>query len=102
MNDRHSNRKLPSAAVTSHMEKIADALEIPKEFLAGTVKVTVTGSGELLVEGRLSVIQYTDSILTFAVAGLIITIEGENFEVPEFDSDYLKLIGKIQTINYIS
>lgn len=102
MKEQTGSRKLPNPLLTSRMEKIADVLEIPKEFLAGTVKVTVTGTGELVVEGKLSIIEYTENILSFAVAGLIITVEGENFEVPEFDTDYLKLTGKIRNLSYIS
>jgi len=102
MKEQPGSRKLPNPALTSRMEKIADALEIPKEFLAGTVKLTVTGTGELFVDGRLSVIEYTENILSVAVAGLIITIEGEKFEIPEIGVDYLRLTGKINKLSYIS
>ena len=102
MKEHPKGRRLQNAAVTSRMEKVADALEIPKEFLAGTVKLTVTGDSELSVEGNLSVIEYSDNLLSIASSGLILTVEGENFEVPELDVDYLKLTGKIRGLSYIS
>ena len=102
MGDYSKSRRMPNSAVTTRLEKMVDALEIPKEFLAGTMKLTTVGDSELTLEGRLSVIEYSENLLSVAVMGFILTVDGENFEVTELDTDFLKLTGKIRKIGYIS
>ncbi len=101
MSEFKGRRTVVSRGV-SQMEKVADALDIPKEFLAGTLKITVIGNTELTAEGRLSVIEYTDTFLSIASAGFVLTLTGENFEVTELETDYMRLRGKICSFSYIS
>lgn len=102
MTDYSKRNRLPDAGMVSRIEKVAEAFDIPKEFLAGTLKVTVLGTSEVIIEGRLSVIEYTDTILRLATAGYILSITGCDFEVTELDRDFLKLVGKISSVSYIS
>ena len=101
MSETKGRRSMPPRGV-AHIEKIADALEIPREFLAGTLKITVVGNTELTAEGKLSVIEYTDGFLSIASSGFILTLTGEDFEVTQLETDYLQLHGKICSFSYIS
>ena len=83
------------------LEQVAGALDISKDFLAGTVKVTVTGTEELTVEGELSIIEYTDISLRLNTRGFIISIGGSSFEVCDMDTDYLRLKGQIENLSYL-
>ena len=101
MSETRGRRAMPPRGI-SHIEKVADALEIPKEFLAGTLKITVVGNTELTAEGRLSVIEYTDTFLSIASSGFVLTLTGENFEVTQLETDFMQLRGKICSFSYIS
>lgn len=101
MSDSRGKRGIPAKGI-SHMEKIADVLDIPKEFLAGTLKVSVIGNNELTAEGRFSVLEYTDTFLSIASAGFVFTVSGENLELTILDSDFMTLKGLFRSISYIS
>lgn len=83
------------------MEQVAQALDISKDFLAGTVKVTVIGTEELTVEGELSIIEYTDVSLRLNTRDFILSVSGSSFEVNDMDTDYLHLKGQIETVSYL-
>jgi sporulation protein YqfC len=95
------NRRLPGAKVTKNLEKAAKVFDINKEFLAGTVKITITGDEELSFEGNLLIVEYTDTVLRVAISGYIITVTGKNFEVEAVETDYLKLKGELESISYL-
>ena len=95
------NRRIPGAKITKNLEKAAKVFDINKEFLAGSVKITITGDDDLSFEGNLLIIEYSDTILRVAISGYIITVTGKNFEVEEVDTDYLKLKGELESISYL-
>lgn len=85
----------------AHLEKVADRLDIPKEFLAGTPLIKIVGDGEFTLEGELSVIEYTEEILRINTRNFILTLTGKNFEVTEMLSDYIKCTGEIDSLSYL-
>ena len=95
------NRRIPGAKVTKNLEKAAKVFDINKEFLAGSVKITITGDEDVSFEGNLLIIEYTDTLLRVAISGYIITILGKNFEVEEVDTDFLRLKGELESISYL-
>ncbi|MDP4118516.1 MAG: YabP/YqfC family sporulation protein [Bacillota bacterium] len=103
MADNSRRRRLAAGKQTAaRMERVADALDISKEFLAGSVKVTVIGTAEITVEGDLSIIEYTEEILRLNTRSFMLTITGRNFEVTDMDTDYLRLIGEIGSVGYMT
>ncbi len=100
MSESKGHRNISPRGI-AQLEKVADALDIPKEFLAGTLKITVIGNTELTCEGALSVIEYTDTFLSLASSGFILTVTGENFIVSRLETGFLQLCGIIHSFSYI-
>lgn len=94
-------KKYTGTHSASPMEKVAGALDISKDFLAGTVKVTLLGTNEITIEGGLAIIEYTDSILRLNTRSFVLTIKGGGFEVTDLDTDFLRLTGTIESVSYI-
>lgn len=101
MTQHSAKRHLSDAQTVSRIEKVADALDIPKEFLAGTLKVTIIGNSELFLEGKLTVIEYTETFLSVSSSGYILTLSGADFEVKELETDYMHFTGKLTSLGYI-
>ena len=94
-------RRLANKKSVQRMEQVAQALDISKDFLAGTVKVTVVGTEELTVEGELSIVEYTDISLRLNTRSFILSVSGSSFEVTDMDTDYIRLTGNIESIGYL-
>ena len=91
-------RRLTGKKAARRMEQVAEVLDISKDFLAGTVKVTVIGTEELTVEGEISIIEYTDISLRLNTRSFILSVSGNSFEVTDMDTDYIRLKGNIENI----
>ncbi len=94
-------RRLTGKKAARRMEQVAEVLDISKDFLAGTVKVTVIGTEELTVEGEISIIEYTDISLRLNTRSFILSVSGNSFEVTDMDTDYIRLKGNIENIGYL-
>ncbi len=103
MADNTRKRRISSGKQTAaRLEKVADALDIPKDFLAGTMKITLLGNEEITICGALCIIEYTDTTLRLNTRNFILTITGKNFEVKDLDTEYLKLVGEIESVSYMT
>ncbi|MBE7060610.1 MAG: hypothetical protein E7389_07295 [Ruminococcaceae bacterium] len=94
-------RRLTGKKAARRMEQVAEVLDISKDFLAGTVKITVIGTEELTVEGEISIIEYTDISLRLNTRSFILSVSGNSFEVTDMDTDYIRLKGNIENIGYL-
>lgn len=94
-------RRLTGKKAARRMEQVAEILDISKDFLAGTVKITVIGTEELTVEGEISIIEYTDISLRLNTRSFILSVSGNSFEVTDMDTDYIRLKGNIENIGYL-
>ncbi|MBQ3053446.1 MAG: YabP/YqfC family sporulation protein [Clostridia bacterium] len=88
-------------ATSQKVEKVADMLDISKDFLAGSLKVTIIANCELTVEGEISILEYTDTSLKLNTRSFIFGIKGSDFEITQLDTDYLRLVGNILATEYM-
>lgn len=86
------NKKQKSAPIG---EKIADALELPREVAAGTLRVTVWADREAEIINHKGIIEYDTEIIKLNSAEGVVTIYGQNLDIKSITDEDISVTGKI-------
>ena len=74
------------------------ALELAPDLGGGETKISLTGSGEAVIENYKGILQYTDSeILLQSLRGKVL-LRGRNLEIVWYTSLEMKITGSIFSI----
>ena len=74
------------------------ALELAPDLDGGETKISLTGSGEAVIENYKGILQYTDSeILIQSLRGKVL-LRGRNLEIVWYTSLEMKITGSIFSI----
>lgn len=74
------------------------ALELAPDLDGGETKISLTGSGEAVIENYKGILQYTDSeILLQSLRGKVL-LRGRNLEIVWYTSLEMKITGSIFSI----
>ena len=77
------------------LEKLARRTDLPADIVAGTVKVTLTGTERALVENHRGILAYTDDLVEINAKGALLRIRGEKLLLRAMDSEMLLVTGRI-------
>lgn len=80
--------------------KAADISDLPKDVVFGVPVLTVTGMNELYIENYTNIIEYTDSIIRIRIKSGQIKVKGKNLYVEYYNNSDMKMIGRIDSIEY--
>lgn len=97
--DMKNNLKFRSK-VYATKEKISDFLELPKEVLMKSTKITSIENSNILIEGYQKIIDYYDNYIKIKGNNIDIVIDGENLDISEITDYELVIEGKIYSLNY--
>lgn len=79
-------------------KQVVTALELAPDLDGGETKISLTGSGEAVVENYKGILQYTDSeILIQSLRGKVLLC-GRNLEIVWYTSLEMKITGVISSI----
>jgi len=81
-------------------EKISDFLELPKEVILKSTKITTIENISVLIEGYQKIIDYYDNYIKIKANNIDIVIDGENLDIVEITDSELVIEGKIYSLNY--
>lgn len=81
-------------------EKISDFLELPKEVMLNSTKITCIENSSILIEGYQKIIDYYDNYIKLKSNSMDIVIDGENLDIVEITDYELVIEGKIYSLNY--
>lgn len=81
-------------------EKIADTLDISKEIIIDTSKITAIGNREITIENYRGIIEYTDKTIRLITNPYIIKIEGDCLEIKTMTRDFLYITGCINSVAF--
>ena len=77
------------------LEKLARRTDLPADIVAGTIKVALTGTEQVLVENHRGILAYTDGLVEVNGKGVLLRIRGEKLLLRAMDSEMLLVTGKI-------
>ena len=79
-------------------KQVVTALELAPDLDGGETKISITGSGEAVIENYKGILQYTDSeILIQSLRGKVL-LRGKNMEIVWYTSLEMKITGSIFSI----
>lgn len=79
-------------------KQVVTALELAPDLDGGETKISLTGSGEAVIENYKGILQYTDSeILLQSLRGKVL-LRGKNMEIVWYTSLEMKITGSIFSI----
>lgn len=79
-------------------KQVVTALELAPDLDGGETKISITGSGEAVIENYKGILQYTDSeILLQSLRGKVL-LRGRNLEIVWYTSLEMKITGSIFSI----
>lgn len=89
-----------SKKIYSTKERISEFLELPKEIMLKSTKITSIENTSLLIEGYQKIIDYYDNYIKVKANSMDIVIDGENLDIAEITDYELVIEGKIYSLNY--
>ncbi|MGE5474509.1 MAG: sporulation protein YqfC [Ignavibacteriales bacterium] len=82
-------------------EKMGEVLEIPKELIMDTGKLTVIGQKQLFLENHKGIVEYEDYRIKVNTKEGIIQFEGNGMDIKEITSEDIMITGEIYTIQFL-
>ena len=80
--------------------KLDSLLEIPREVASTDVKVTINGFDEIIIENYKNILEYQDILIKINTFEGTITIYGFQLKLEQMTDEDIKVIGKIDTIEF--
>ena len=78
------------------MERLAGRLDLPAEVIANVPKITLTGTGEVLIENHKGILSYTDAeVEVSGRKGARVRVRGDGLLLRAMDSEMLLITGTI-------
>lgn len=81
-------------------EKISDFLELPREVMLKSTKITSIENSNILIEGYQKIIDYYDNYIKIKANNIDIIIDGSDLDIVEITDSELVIEGKIYSLNY--
>lgn len=86
--------------ITVTKERVSEFLELPREVLLKSTKITCIENNSILIEGYQKIIDYYDNYIKLKSNNMDIVIDGENLDIVEITDYELVIEGKIYSLNY--
>ncbi len=80
--------------------KLDNMLEIPREIASTDIKITIIGFNEILIENYKNILEYQDILIKINTFEGAITVYGFNLKLEQMTDEDIKVIGKIDTIEF--
>ena len=80
--------------------KLDSILELPREVASSDIKLTLNGFDEILIENYKNILEYQDVLIKINTFEGAITIYGFNLKLEQMTDEDIKVIGKIDSIEF--
>lgn len=80
--------------------KLDSLLEMPREVVSTDVKITILGFNEILIENYKNILEYGDVFVRINIFEGTINIHGFDLKLEQMTDDDIKVIGKIDSIDF--
>lgn len=82
-------------------EKVATALELPKDIVMDLPKITMMGEKELAVENYKGIIEYGERVIRLNTSKYMLKITGEGLEIKNITKDEIELMGTFAKLEFL-
>lgn len=96
VNDKKKKEKKPRLK-----EKVTEMLELPKEIVLDVPKLTMLGSGNLIIENYKGIIEYSNERVRINTNAGILKISGNRLFIKEITSEDIMVDGDIDSLEFL-
>lgn len=82
-------------------QRIGAMLDIPDDIMMDTVRVTMVGRGELLVENHSGIIEYTSELLRVKVSDGELSVSGTGLSLAVIEKEQVRVAGTVSAVRYV-
>lgn len=82
--------------------QMTEKLELPKDVMLGAVLLHLTGQSEVEIENFKGILEFTGQLILLRVQNGRLEIRGEQLDIRYYANDEMKIVGKIQSIEYVN
>lgn len=82
--------------------QMTEKLELPKDVMLGAVLLHLTGQSEVEIENFKGILEFTGQLILLRVQNGRLEIRGEHLDIRYYANDEMKIVGKIQSIEYVN
>ena len=82
-------------------QKITGELDAASQIVWGQPRITITGTGELLLEGHKGILEYSEEQISVNGAGTIIKIRGSGLTLGAMTRRELLIQGQIISVEFV-
>ncbi len=92
------SRKANNEEKITLRERVADAMDIPKEVVLDTVLISCIGNRELTIENYKSILEYSDTCIRIKANPKPVRITGGRLELRNITRELLYIVGRIDRV----
>ncbi len=83
------------------IDKKGVPMNVPEDIVFGALVLLVTGNKEAEIQNYRGILEYTDEIIAIQGKKQVLIIKGSNLLIEYFTNESMKVLGKIDTIEYV-
>ena len=80
--------------------RLDSLLEMPREVVSTDVKMTILGFNEIIIENYKNILEYEELFIKINIFEGTVNIHGFNLRLEQMTDDNIKVIGKIDSIDF--
>ena len=82
------------------MRRTTEILELPKEDVSNSPKITMTGFNEVLIENFKGILEYEDFFVRIGTYIGNVNINGFNLKLNQMNDEDILVTGKIESVGF--
>ena len=86
--------------VTNVMQRVAEALDLPADAVAGVPRVEIIGAREVIVTNHGGIIEYSSELIAVAGGGVVTAIRGASLDLIAMSASELSIRGTIFAVEF--
>ena len=83
------------------LERMAEALELPGDLVAGLPRIELTGDRELRMENHRGILAYGSREIQISGGRLVVKVRGENLELRAMNAGELLITGTLRGVDLL-
>ncbi len=84
----------------SRAERIAEALDLPKDIVLNLPKLIFTGNRELFIENYQGIVEYSDTVIRLNTSECLLKVTGRGLGIKNIATEEITLCGEIKSLEF--
>jgi len=81
-------------------KQVVTALELAPDLDGGETKISLTGSGEAVIENYKGILEYTGEYIKIQTKNAKLTVYGKKLSIEYYTNEDMKVVGFVKSIEY--